>query len=242
MTTRGRAIARSSRRRARAGPLLLEADFQASFKVTNAMITCPVVASLAPTTAASATLGWSTSADSTSVVETRWPRHVHDIVDPPEQPKVPVVVDLGPVACEVATSKRLQYVCRYRSGSRRCPATWPARAASIEVPAAAFELPAGVVDDLGPDPRQREGRTSRLQGRDAGQRRDHDGTGLGLPPRVDDRAAAPPICCQYQIHASGLIGSPTEPSIRRLDRSCAAGYSVPHFMKCGWPSAPCTAS
>ena len=33
----------------------------------------PVVASLAPTTAASATDGWSTRADSTSVVEMRWP-------------------------------------------------------------------------------------------------------------------------------------------------------------------------
>ena len=30
-------------------------------------------ASLAPTTAASATAGWDTSADSTSVVEIRWP-------------------------------------------------------------------------------------------------------------------------------------------------------------------------
>ena len=118
-------------------------------------------------------------------------RHVHDIVDPPEQPKVPVVVDLGPVACEVATLEtapvRLPVPLRVavdapqhgRPGPRQC-----------EVPAAAFELPAGVVDDLGPDPRQREGRASRLQGRDAGQRRDHDGTGLGLPPRVDDRAAA----------------------------------------------------
>ena len=37
------------------------------------MIAWPVVASLAPTTAASATAGWSTSADSTSVVEMRWP-------------------------------------------------------------------------------------------------------------------------------------------------------------------------
>ena len=34
---------------------------------------CPVVASVAPTTADSATVGWSTSADSTSVVEMRWP-------------------------------------------------------------------------------------------------------------------------------------------------------------------------
>ena len=37
------------------------------------MIAWPVVASLAPTTAASATLGCDTSADSTSVVEMRWP-------------------------------------------------------------------------------------------------------------------------------------------------------------------------
>ncbi len=37
------------------------------------MMACPVVASVAPTTAASATAGWSTRADSTSVVDTRWP-------------------------------------------------------------------------------------------------------------------------------------------------------------------------
>ena len=37
------------------------------------MIACPVVASLAPTTAASATDGCDTSADSTSVVEMRCP-------------------------------------------------------------------------------------------------------------------------------------------------------------------------
>ena len=42
-------------------------------RVTKAMMAWPVVSSLAPTTAASATAGWSTSADSTSVVEIRWP-------------------------------------------------------------------------------------------------------------------------------------------------------------------------
>ena len=47
------------------------------------MIAWPVVASLAPTTAASATVGWTTRADSTSVVEIRWPRHVHHVVDRP---------------------------------------------------------------------------------------------------------------------------------------------------------------
>src|SRR5271169_2396180 len=35
----------------------------------------------------------------------------------------------------------------------------------------------------------------------------------------------PPILSRYQIQASGLIGSPTEPSRRRLERSCPAAYS-----------------
>ncbi len=40
-----------------------------------------------------------------------------------------------------------------------------------------------------------------------------------------------PMCLRYQTHASGLIGSPTEPSTRRLDRSNLAGMSSPHFMQ-----------
>ena len=41
---------------------------------------------------------------------------------------------------------------------------------------------------------------------------------------------SPPMCSWYHIHASGLIGSPTDPSSRSDDRSCAAACSVPHFM------------
>ena len=41
---------------------------------------------------------------------------------------------------------------------------------------------------------------------------------------------SPPMFARYQIHASGLIGSPTEPSSRSEDRSCACGMSSPHFM------------
>ena len=41
---------------------------------------------------------------------------------------------------------------------------------------------------------------------------------------------SPPITRRYQIHASGLIGSPTEPSSRSEDRSYFAGMSSPHFM------------
>src|ERR1043165_9322360 len=34
---------------------------------------------------------------------------------------------------------------------------------------------------------------------------------------------SPPMYFQYHIHASGLIGSPTDPSKRNDDRSCAFG-------------------
>src|SRR5256885_8776170 len=41
---------------------------------------------------------------------------------------------------------------------------------------------------------------------------------------------SPPMCSRYQIQASGLIGSPTEPSSRNDERSCCCAYSGPHFM------------
>ena len=40
----------------------------------------------------------------------------------------------------------------------------------------------------------------------------------------------PPMTLWYHIQASGLIGSPTVPSRRRLDRSCRRGNCSPHFM------------
>ena len=39
-----------------------------------------------------------------------------------------------------------------------------------------------------------------------------------------------PTFLRYHIQASGLMGSPTEPSRRRLERSWPAGCSSPHFM------------
>src|ERR671916_1606936 len=41
----------------------------------------------------------------------------------------------------------------------------------------------------------------------------------------------PPTFLWYQSQASGLIGSPTDPSTRSEDRSKLAGMSSPHFMK-----------
>ena len=39
-----------------------------------------------------------------------------------------------------------------------------------------------------------------------------------------------PMLVWYHIHASGLIGSPTEPSRRSVLKSRRAGHSVPHRM------------
>ncbi len=44
-------------------------------------------------------------------------------------------------------------------------------------------------------------------------------------------ALSPPMTRRYQSHASGLIGSPTEPRTRSEDRSNFAGMSSPHFMQ-----------
>src|SRR5271154_4613292 len=40
-----------------------------------------------------------------------------------------------------------------------------------------------------------------------------------------------PMTVWYHSQALGLIGSPTEPSRRKQDRSCLAGYWAPHFMQ-----------
>src|SRR5258706_9615042 len=40
----------------------------------------------------------------------------------------------------------------------------------------------------------------------------------------------PPMFSRYHIHASGLIGSPTDPRTRNDERSCLAGSAAPHFM------------
>src|SRR5436190_16665533 len=39
----------------------------------------------------------------------------------------------------------------------------------------------------------------------------------------------PPMTLLYHIHASGLIGSPTVPSRRKLVRSCRRGHPSPHL-------------
>ena len=40
-----------------------------------------------------------------------------------------------------------------------------------------------------------------------------------------------PMTSRYHIHASGLMGSPTVPSRRRLSSLCFLGHCSPHLMK-----------
>ena len=41
---------------------------------------------------------------------------------------------------------------------------------------------------------------------------------------------SPPMFSRYHMYASGLIGSPTDPSSRSEERSDFSGISLPHFM------------
>ncbi len=144
------------------------------------------------------------------------PRDVHHVVDAAEQPEVAVLVDPRAVAGEVEAREALPVrrpeprVVAEDAARHRRP-----RPLEDEVAAALLDLLALLVDDRRGDPGERLRRRAGLRRRHSGQRRDEDHPGLGLPPRVDDRArASPPMCSWYQIHASGLIGSPTEPSSR----------------------------
>ena len=77
----------------------------APLRVTKATMAWPVVASLAPTTAASATAGWLDQGVLDLGGRDPVPRDVHDVVDAAEQPQVAVLVALGAVAGEVAAGE-----------------------------------------------------------------------------------------------------------------------------------------
>ena len=78
------------------------------FTVTKATMAWPVVASLAPTTAASATAGWLDQGVLDLGGGDPVTGDVHHVVDPTEQPEVAVLVPLGPVAGEVRPGNRDQ--------------------------------------------------------------------------------------------------------------------------------------
>ena len=116
---------------------------------------------------------------------------VHDVVDAAEQPEIALVVELAPVAGEVAALEpapiRVEVPLRIPPDAAQHARP---RLGQREVAAASFDDAARIVDDLGADSGQRERRRPRLRGGRAGQRADHDPAGLGLPPGVDHRACS----------------------------------------------------
>ena len=154
---------------------------------------------------------------------------VHDVVDAAEQPEVAVVVALGAVAGEVPAGEARPVRLRVALGvapdaaQHRRPRPGRARGSRRR----------------GSAPARRRRRRSRRRCRGAGTSRCRasavvaPGSGLIMiaPVSVCHHVSTtgqrpPPMCCQYQIHASGLIGSPTDPSRRSDERSCASGYCV----------------
>src|SRR6478752_8292981 len=212
---------------------MLSLSLACDSRMTNAQMPCPVVSSEAPTTAASATPECPTNADSTSVVEIRWPdtfitssMRPSSQIDPSLSTRAP-----SPAKYQPLSAYRDQYVSLYRSGSpqiprsidgqgassTRYPVTCSASSApgSNSVPSSSTifaEMPgSGFIAD--------PGLAAVTPGR---------GEIMIAPVSVCHQVSTigvllPPKASRYQRHASGLIGSPTVPSSRRLDRSCSAG-------------------
>ena len=159
----------------------------------------------------------------------RWPLTFMTSSTRPEQPEIALVVELAAVAGEVATLEpapiRVEVPLRIAPDA---PQHARPGLGQRQVSAAAIDGPTGVVDDLGADAGKREGGRTRLQWWSA------PGSGLIMIPPVSvchqvstTGHVPPPMFSRYHIHASGLIGSPTDPSSRSDDRSCLAGSSLP---------------
>src|SRR5262249_28053935 len=85
--------------------------------VTNAAIACPSPSSGLATTAASATFGWPTSADSTSIVLSRWPETLITSSTRPNTQKYPSSSRRAPSPVKYMPGISDQYCLTYLSGS-----------------------------------------------------------------------------------------------------------------------------
>ena len=167
--------------------------------MTNAQMAWPVVSSVTPTTAASATPECPTSADSTSAVEIRCPdtfitssMRPSTQIAPSASKRAPspakyqaLLGELGPVGLLVALRVAPD------AAQHRRPRLVQHQVAGdvLGVIGVGLQRVAVVVDDLGRDAGQRRHRRTGFGRSDSRQRRDHRRTGLGLPPGVHDREA-----------------------------------------------------
>ena len=157
-------------------------------------------------------------------------RDVHHVVDAPEEPEVAVLVDPCAVAREVDVAVprpvgldvAVVIACRCRAAS---PATAGGARGSRRRPG----RPRGPARRR---PRRRRPGTAASPSRASCVVTPGSGVIMIIPVSVCHHVSTighrpPPMCSWYQIHASGLIGSPTEPSRRSDERSCFCGVLRP---------------
>ena len=86
------------------------------------------------------------------------------------------------------------------------------------------------IDHLGDDAGQRLRATAGLGGRGAGERADHDAAGFGLPPGIDDRAAAAAdllVIPHPGFRIDRLADGAEQPQARQV---VLLGHWSPHLM------------
>src|SRR5438067_42097 len=162
----------------------------------------------------------------------RWPDTFITSSTRPSSHRSPSSSFFAPSPAKYTPSKRDQYVCRYRSGSPQMPRSIDGH---------------GSVSTRKPPPPSGTGlpslsTTSALMPGNGviaapGFVDVMPGSGVIMmaPVSVCHQVSTtgvrpPPTYVRYQIHASGLIGSPTDPSTRNDDRSYGAISSCPHFI------------
>ena len=153
---------------------------------------------------------------------------VDDVVDAAHDPEVAVLVAAGAVAGEVDAGDLAPVLLLEALGvavdgaqHRRARAFDHEKAACV----GGTDLPLSI-DDIGDDAGKRRVAEPGLVGTAPGS-----GEIMIAPVSVCHQVStigqrSPPISWWYHIQASGLIGSPTVPSRRRLDRSCFAGHCI----------------
>src|SRR5918994_1118368 len=122
------------------------------------------------------------------------PRDVHHVVYSACDGVVTILILLGSVLDEVLVAEPLPIGLTVTLGVLvdRTEHAWPGPGDDQVPLSGAFDRVVVIVVDVDEDAGERPGGAARLGRRDAWERRDHDATGLRLPPRIHDGAPSAP--------------------------------------------------
>ena len=204
-------------------------------------IACPLTSCGSPMTAASATAGCETSALDLGGAEPV-ARDLDHVVGPADDPEVPVRSRLAESPAWYLPGYFDQYCLHV---AVRVPVDGPPSRATASrgrgsPPRRPGPTPASSTISAS-SPKNGRGR--------AGLERNGCGTGVirNMPVSVCHQVSMIgqrplPMTRWYHLHASGLIGSPTEPSRRSVERSWRLGHDSPKRMRPRMAVAPCRGS